>query len=55
VEIERADRNAVAPGHEQGERSPPATGFDHPFTRLEKQLAAHQIHLGRLSLLQRPV
>jgi len=51
--IERLDPNAVVADHVQGKPAPAAARFDHQLARLQAQLAAYQIHLLGLRILQR--
>ncbi len=51
--VERLDPDAVVARHVQRKPAPAAAGFDHQLARLQPQLAAHQIHLPDLRVLQR--
>src|SRR6266496_1132390 len=51
-DVESLDRNAVMPGHMQGQSAPAASRLDDHFSGLEPRLSAHVVHFGNLGLLE---
>ena len=51
-QVEGLHADAVVPGHEERQRAPAAAGFDDRVARPQLQLAADEIQLGALRLIE---